>query len=43
MPEITGFRALTYDPSRMDLSQVVTPWWLPISSDRIVMGHAALR
>jgi uncharacterized protein (DUF1015 family) len=25
MPEITGFRALTYDPSRLELSQVVTP------------------
>lgn len=25
MPEITGFRALTYDPSQVDLSQVVTP------------------
>lgn len=25
MPDIAGFRALTYDPSRVELSQVVTP------------------
>ena len=25
MPDIAGFRALTYDPSRVDLSKVVTP------------------
>lgn len=25
MPDIAGFRALTYDPARVDLSQVVTP------------------
>ena len=25
MPELAGFRAITYDPTRVDLSKVLTP------------------